>query len=229
MEPVLEVSKIGKDYGTGSNLISVLDGVSLRLNQGETAAIVGPSGSGKTTLLSLCAGLDRPSRGSIALLGRRLEQLSEDGRAQLRNRHLGFIFQSFHLMPSLTALENVMLPLELLGGAHPREEARQLLDQVGLIHRLDHYPSQLSGGEQQRVSIARAFINNPSILFADEPTGNLDRETSDHITRLLFRLNRERKTTLFLITHDHDLANRTGRVFHLRAGLLSEAAAPASI
>jgi len=223
MNAVLTVSQVGKSYHTGKREVTVLRDLSFTMNAGESVAIVGPSGSGKTTLLCLCAGLEMPSAGTVTLLGRDLAALDEDERARLRNRDVGFIFQSFHLMPSLTALENVMLPLELLGGKGAATEAKQLLDQVGLSDRLSHYPSQLSGGEQQRVAIARAFINKPSILFADEPTGNLDRETSARVTRLLFDLNREKGTTLLLITHDARLAERTLHTFHLDQGALAPA------
>ncbi|MDJ0838897.1 MAG: ABC transporter ATP-binding protein [Acidobacteriota bacterium] len=218
MQAVLEVSEVTKIYRGESHDVRVLDGVNFNMDAGESIAVVGPSGSGKTTLLSICAGLDLPTSGSIQLLGEDLTSLNEDGRARLRNEKVGFIFQSFHLMPSLNALENVMLPLELLGGAGAEREATRLLEEVGLGDRLDHYPSQLSGGEQQRVAIARAFINRPNILFADEPTGNLDRETSSRITDLLFALNRDKGTTLLLITHDEALADMTGRVFHMDGG-----------
>lgn len=223
MNGVLTVAGVSKSYHTGKREVTVLRDLSFSMDAGETVAIVGPSGSGKTTLLCLCAGLEMPSTGTVTLLGRDLAGLDEDERARLRNRDVGFIFQSFHLMPSLTALENVMLPLELLGGKGAATEAKALLDQVGLSDRLAHYPSQLSGGEQQRVAIARAFINKPSILFADEPTGNLDRETSARVTRLLFDLNREKGTTLLLITHDARLAERTQHTFHLDQGALATA------
>lgn len=215
MEAVLDVSDVQKVY---DGTLKVLDGISFRLNAGDRCAIVGPSGSGKTTLLSLCAGLDAPSSGRIELLGQNIADLGEEGRARLRNRYVGFVFQSFHLMASLTALENVMLPLELQGGKNVQERAAELLEKVGLGGRMTHYPSQLSGGERQRVAIARAFINQPKILFADEPTGNLDRETSERITELLFELNREQGTTLLLITHDPGLAEQTGTVMYLKDG-----------
>lgn len=181
-------------------------------------AIVGPSGSGKTTLLGLCAGLDRSSSGSVALNGRRLDNLTEDQRAEVRNQYVGFIFQNFQLIPTLTALENVMVPQELRGEKGVKAKALQLLDKVGLAERGHHYPSQLSGGEQQRVSLARAFSNNPRILFADEPTGSLDAETSEKIVQLLFDLNREAGTTLVLVTHDQELAAKTGRIVRIRGG-----------
>lgn len=218
MGAALKVEGIGKTYHNGQLDVKVLDDVSFVVGEGERIAVVGPSGSGKTTLLSLCAGLDVPSAGRVNLLGRDLQALSEDGRAALRNQEVGFIFQSFHLMPSLTAVENVMLPLELLGKGNPHLEASDLLELVGLKDRGHHYPAQLSGGEQQRVAIARAFINQPRFLFADEPTGNLDRETSQRITQLLFDLNRNKKTTLLLITHDEGLARQTDRILFLDGG-----------
>ena len=181
-------------------------------------SIVGPSGSGKTTLLGLCAGLDRSSSGTVELHNIKLDDLSEDQRAQVRNKYVGFIFQNFQLLPTLTALENVMVPLELRGEKKVKPRAQDLLDKVGLADRGHHYPAQLSGGEQQRVSLARAFSNNPGILFADEPTGNLDAETSERIIDLIFNLNREAGTTLILVTHDLDLAARTGRTIRLKGG-----------
>jgi len=185
---------------------------------GSTLSIVGPSGSGKTTLLGLCAGLDRPSSGSVELNSIRLETLNEDERAQVRNQHVGFIFQNFQLLSTLTALENVMVPLELRGQRHVKPIAMDLLEKVGLAERAHHYPVQLSGGEQQRVSLARAFCNRPSILFADEPTGNLDAENSEKIENLLFDLNKEAGTTLILVTHNAELAARTGRIVRLKGG-----------
>ena len=223
MSLVLDVRNVSKTYTNDHRQVTVLQEVSFSMEAGDSVAVVGPSGSGKTTLLSLCAGLDNPSSGAIELLGCDLTAMTEEGRARLRNRQLGFVFQSFHLMPSLTALENVMLPLELAGGSRVASAAMDLLDTVGLADRMGHYPSQLSGGEQQRVAIARAFINQPKILFADEPTGNLDRGTSDKISKLLFDLNSEKGTTLLLITHDEGLAASTGRVFHMNDGQLSEA------
>ena len=228
MESVLKVSNLRKSYATKNGSIDVLRGVDMNLKVGETAAIVGPSGSGKTTLLSLCAGLDTPDQGDVELLGHPLGSLSEDQRALLRNRHIGFIFQSFHLMTSLTALENVLLPAEL-DGRNCEREALVLLKRVGLEHRIHHYPAQLSGGEQQRVAIARAFISQPKILFADEPTGNLDRQTCDTIVDLIFELNRDHQTTLVLITHDSDLAQRTGYRFFLRDGQLEQQTQPKEI
>ena len=204
--------------------LTVVDGVNLAIEPGEVVVVLGPSGSGKTTLLGLLAGLDSPSEGAVELDGVNLGDLGEDGRAALRAERIGFVFQNFQLVPTLTALENVQVPLELL----PRDRAPALLEvearatdllsRVGLSARVRHYPAELSGGEQQRVGIARAFANQPRILFADEPTGNLDRETGDEITKLLFDLNRERGTTLVIVTHDLELANRANRVVHLNAG-----------
>lgn len=208
----------------------MLSDVSFHIDKGTTTAIIGPSGSGKTTLLGLCAGLDIPSSGSVSINGRMISNLSEDERAAFRNEHIGFIFQNFQLIPTLTALENVMVPLELRGARGVRPLAEELLDSVGLAQRRHHYPTQLSGGEQQRVAIARAFINKPSILFADEPTGNLDADTGELITRLLFDLNRKQGTTLVLVTHNPDLAGMTGRVLSLRGGkLVSDSAESPSI
>lgn len=217
-EWILEVEGLTKTYRSGDRSLDVLRGVSFRLRAGETIAIVGPSGSGKTTLLGLCAGLDAPSRGTVCLASENLGNLSEDGRARVRNIHTGFVFQSFQLIPTLTALENVMVPLELRGVRDGEAEARRLLEEVGLGERLGHYPAQLSGGEQQRVAIARAFINRPKILFADEPTGNLDVDTGHLIVESLFRLNAASGTALVLVTHDLDLARRVGRVIRLRGG-----------
>ena len=185
-------------------------------------AIVGPSGSGKTTLLGICAGLDVPSTGFVSLAEIRLNALDEDDRAYVRNKHVGFIFQSFQLLPTLTALENVMVPIELRGDNSSKSKAEALLERVGLGDRMDHYPSQLSGGEQQRVALARAFITEPSILFADEPTGNLDEETAENITELIFELNKEHNTTLVLVTHNMQLAEMTDRILLLKAGKLVE-------
>ena len=216
--PVLEVDRLTKTYQSGARRLTVLRDVSLAVSAGEACAIVGPSGSGKTTLLGLCAGLDRPSAGSVRLCGVDLGPLSEDERAKVRNHDVGFIFQSFQLIPTLTALENVMVPAELRGERGVRERAAGLLEQVGLGDRLDHYPTQLSGGEQQRVAIARAFINRPTVLFADEPTGNLDADTGATVEGLLFDLNRTAGTALVVVTHNLELAARTGRVIRLRGG-----------
>ena len=199
-------------------MLTVIDDVSFAVQAGETCSIVGPSGSGKTTLLGLCAGLDRPSSGRIMLCDIDLTPLDEDERAEVRNQHVGFVFQTFRLLPTLTALENVMVPAELRGTADPQQRATELLEEVGLGDRLDHYPTQLSGGEQQRVAMARAFINEPRILFADEPTGNLDAETAERVEDVLFRLNETANTTLVLVTHDLELADRTERILKLRGG-----------
>ena len=216
--PVLTVKQLTKTYRSGDRLLSVLKNVSFSLKAGSAAAIVGPSGSGKTTLLGLCAGLDRPTSGSVVLGGICLDPLGEDERAALRNQLVGFVFQTFQLIPTLTALENVMVPLELRGEDQAAPRAKDLLERVGLSERLDHYPAQLSGGEQQRVALARAFINQPRILFADEPTGNLDTETSEKVANLLFALNRATGTTLVLVTHDQELSQRAERIIRLRGG-----------
>lgn len=207
----------------------MLHDINFSLSAGATLAIVGPSGSGKTTLLGLCAGLDKSSSGTVELNNIRLDQLTEDQRAQVRNRYVGFIFQNFQLLPTLTALENVMVPLELRREKNIRTQAIDLLGKVGLSDRLHHYPLQLSGGEQQRVSLARAFSNKPRILFADEPTGNLDAETSDQVIQLLFDLNREAGTTLVVVTHNMDLVSHTHRVIRLKGGgLISDDLTPAN-
>jgi len=216
--PILLVDGLTKTYRSGARDLTVLDHVSFAVQEGETVAIVGPSGSGKTTLLGLCAGLDEPSEGRVVLNGIGLGPLSEDERAAVRNQHVGFVFQTFQLIPTLTAIENVMVPAELRGATGIRNRAADLLTQVGLGDRLHHYPTQLSGGEQQRVALARAFINAPTILFADEPTGNLDAETGATIEELLFDLNRTEGTTLVLVTHDLGLAQQTGRILRLRGG-----------
>jgi putative ABC transport system ATP-binding protein len=215
---VLRVSQLTKTFQSGSRNLTVLDNVSFEVRDGDTCAIVGPSGSGKTTLLGLCAGLDAPTSGTVELCGTDLGPLDEDERAAVRNRDVGFVFQTFRLLPTLTAVENVMVPAELQGRSGARERAAELLDRVGLGDRLDHYPTQLSGGERQRVAMARAFINEPRILFADEPTGNLDVETAETIEDLLFDLNANAGTTLVLVTHNLELAERTGRVLRLRQG-----------
>ena len=218
MNSVLSAEGLTKTYRSGSKTLTVLNRVSLVLEAGETCAVVGPSGSGKTTLLGLCAGLDRPTSGTVALGGSDLSRLTEDQLAALRNEMVGFIFQTFQLIPTLTALENVMVPAELRGTSAPRRRAEDLLEQVGLGDRMTHYPAQLSGGEQQRVAIARAFINRPRILFADEPTGNLDADTGATIEDLIFDLNETAGTTLMVVTHNVDLAARTGRIIRLQGG-----------
>ena len=223
MTKILNVRNLEKSYSSGSKRLTVLHDINFDIEEKETFAIVGPSGSGKTTLLGLCAGLDRPDSGSIELCSTNLSELSEDERAVLRNRKIGFVFQDFQLLPTLTALENVAVPLELQGSKNAIKVSKDLLDKVGLGDRHDHYPSQLSGGEQQRVAVARAFSNNPSILFADEPTGNLDAETGEKIIELLFELNREAGTTLVIVTHDMDLARMTQRILHLKGGKIIEA------
>lgn len=215
---MLSVDNVSKIYNSGDRTLQVLHSITFEVPDGQTCAIVGPSGSGKSTLLGLCAGLDSPTSGDIAIAGRSLRGLGEDGLAAIRNELVGFVFQSFQLIPTLTALENVMVPLELRGERNVEPEAKRLLERVGLSKRLDHYPTQLSGGEQQRVAIARAFINRPVLLFADEPTGNLDTDTSESIESLLFDLNRDAGTTLILVTHDLELAARTHRIIRLKNG-----------
>ena len=217
---VLEARSLRKQVTSPEGLLTILDDVSLAVAAGETVAIVGASGAGKSTLLALLAGLDEPSAGAVWLEGIELSALDEDGRAAARAKHVGFVFQSFHLVPSLTALENVMLPLELAGRSDARATARAVLQQVGLGPRLGHYPRQLSGGEQQRVAIARAFVTRPSVLFADEPTGNLDTATGGRVIELLFDLNAANGTTLVLVTHDRAIAGRCSRVIELDAGRL---------
>lgn len=217
---VLQAENLTKVYRSAGRELVVLDHVSFSVNQGDSLAIIGPSGSGKTTLLGLCAGLDTATGGSLSLMGFKLNSMSEDDRAYLRNQYVGFVFQNFQLLPTLTALENVMVPLELRGDRHVSEPAMELLQRVGLGSRSHHYPSQLSGGEQQRVAMARAFITNPRILFADEPTGNLDEENAAHITELLFGMNKEKGTTLVLVTHNLELAQRTQRILRMRGGKL---------
>ncbi|HWC61570.1 MAG TPA: ABC transporter ATP-binding protein [Verrucomicrobiae bacterium] len=215
---MLEVRGLTKSYRSGNDLLTVVKDISFSLEAGASCAIVGPSGSGKTTLIGLCAGLDVPTAGDVLLDGVPLGTLNEDGRARVRNDIVGFVFQTFQLLPTLTALENVMVPLELRGGNHARDQAVELLNRVGLGQRLTHYPAQLSGGEQQRVALARAFINRPKILFADEPTGNLDAETGKLVIQNLFALNAEAGTTLVLVTHDLELAKRAQRIIRLKGG-----------
>lgn len=218
MREILKVENLTKTYRSGETALTVLKDVSFSVQEGESLSIVGPSGSGKTTLLGLAAGLDRATSGSVYIYDVLLNDLDEDARASLRNRHIGFIFQNFQLVPTLSALENVMVPLELRGDKAARKVAQNLLDRVGLGDRMRHYPSQLSGGEQQRVAMARAFCNQPSLLFADEPTGNLDDSTGTKVEDLLFELNREQGTTLVIVTHDIQLAEKTGRIIRLRGG-----------
>jgi putative ABC transport system ATP-binding protein len=215
---MLEVRKLTKTYKSAGKDLTVLHEVNFSIPAGDSLAIVGPSGSGKTTLLGLCAGLDRASSGSVILNNVALDTLNEDERAAVRNQYVGFVFQNFQLIPTLTALENVMVPLELRGERNAEERSMELLKKVGLADRYDHYPAQLSGGEQQRIAIARAFSNSPKILFADEPTGNLDSDTKETIENLLFELNREAKTTLILVTHDLELAAKTNHVLKLKGG-----------
>lgn len=218
MSDILSVENLSKTYQSGSKTVKVLDEINFNIDEGRSLAIVGPSGSGKTTLLGLCAGLDRVTTGQITLNNILLNHLSEDDLAQVRNQYVGFVFQNFQLIPTLTALENVMVPLELRGIKNAETESRALLERVGLGDRLDHYPTQLSGGEQQRVAIARAFSNNPKILFADEPTGNLDEDTGTSVESLLFEINREKGTTLVIVTHDLELAEKTDQVIRLKGG-----------
>ena len=218
MATILNIQNLGKTYQSAGRTLTVLEDISFSVEAGSTMAIVGPSGSGKTTLLGLAAGLDRSSTGTVELNNIPLDQLNEDQRAGIRNQYVGFIFQNFQLLPTLTALENVMVPLELRKEKNIKPRAVDLLQKVGLANRGHHYPAQLSGGEQQRVSMARAFINQPRILFTDEPTGNLDAETSRGIVELIFNLNKEAGTTLIMVTHDSDLANKTGRIIKLKGG-----------
>ena len=220
--PVLSARHLGKTVSGPEGDLTLLDNVSLELRHGESLAIVGPSGSGKSTLLGLLAGLDRATAGTIELDGRALTQLDEDALAALRGKLCGFVFQSFHLVNDLTAVENVMLPLELKGDVKAREKAAQWLERVGLGHRRQHFPSQLSGGEQQRVALARAFVVEPVLLFADEPTGSLDHANGEKISELLFRLNRDTGTALVLVTHDDSLARRCDRQLQLEEGRLHD-------
>lgn len=220
MSNILQVKNLTREFKSGSNILTVVNDISFEIKEGTSCAIVGPSGSGKTTLLGLCAGLDHPTSGEVILRDVSFNPLSEDERAEVRNQHVGFVFQTFQLVPTLTAIENVMVPLELRGrsSSEVRDRARQLLEEVGLGDRTHHYPTQLSGGEQQRVAIARAFINEPKILFADEPTGNLDTETGDHIEQLIFDLNEKQQTTLVLVTHDPELAKKCDRTIRIKNG-----------
>lgn len=220
--PMLRASDLTHQVTLETDTLTILQGVNLEINRGESVAIVGRSGSGKTTLLGLLAGLDTPSDGTVELDGAVISRLSEDERARLRASRVGFIFQSFQLLPALSALENVMLPLELAGIESAESRARELLERVGLGERLTHTPRQLSGGEQQRVAIARAFASDPAVLFADEPTGNLDNRTGQAVSDLLMDLNREQGTTLIMVTHDEHLAARCGRQLHIEAGILTE-------
>lgn len=219
---VLQAENLTKIYRSADKELMVLDNVSFTVQQGNSLAIIGPSGSGKTTLLGLCAGLDVATSGTISLMDFKLNAMDEDDRAYIRNQYVGFVFQNFQLLSTLTALENVMIPLELRGDRNVAPKAKELLGRVGLIDRLHHYPSQLSGGEQQRVAMARAFITDPKILFADEPTGNLDEENAHHLTELLFGMNTEKNTTLVLVTHNLELAQRTQRIIKMRGGKLVE-------
>ncbi|MDP1606268.1 MAG: ATP-binding cassette domain-containing protein [Rhodocyclaceae bacterium] len=219
---VLQVEGLGKDVASGESTLTILDGIGFTVSAGESVAIVGASGSGKSTLLGLMAGLDLPTRGRVQLAGQDLSTLDEDGRAALRGRELGFVFQSFHLLPALTALENAMLPLELLGLPEPQATGEKMLARVGLADRLGHYPKHLSGGEQQRVALARAFAVHPRLLLADEPTGNLDAATGRQVIDLMFEMNAEQGTTLILVTHDEALARRCGRTLRLTAGRLAQ-------
>ncbi|HCW63254.1 MULTISPECIES: ABC transporter ATP-binding protein [Leeuwenhoekiella] len=221
MASILEISNLAKSYTSGSKTLKVLDDINFSITEKETFSIVGPSGSGKTTLLGLCAGLDKPDSGTVTLNGVELSSLTEDERALLRNKDVGFVFQDFQLLPTLTALENVAVPLELQGAKHAMKKAAELLTKVGLGDRGNHYASQLSGGEQQRVALARAFANDPKILFADEPTGNLDAETGETVVDLLFELNKELGTTLVLVTHDMELAQKTQNILTIKGGRIA--------
>lgn len=217
---VLQVENLFKQYPSAEKQLTVLDDVSFSVTQGASLSIIGPSGSGKTTLLGLCAGLDVPSSGTITLMGFKLNKMTEDDRAYLRNQYVGFVFQNFQLLQTLTAYENVMVPLELRGDKDVGKKAKDILGRVGLGDRIHHYPTQLSGGEQQRVALARAFVSSPKILFADEPTGNLDEENATQIVDLLFNLNKEEKTTLILVTHNLELAGKTETILRMKGGRL---------
>jgi len=229
LESILNIRNVSKIYQSAGRELTVLDNIDFSITAGSTVAITGPSGSGKTTLLGLCAGLDRASSGTVELNGIALEKLNEDQRAAVRNQYVGFIFQNFQLLPTLTALENVMVPLELRGAKNIRSHALELLDKVGLADRSHHYPIQLSGGEQQRISLARAFSNQPAVLFADEPTGNLDAETSEKVIKLLFDLNKDAGTTLIIVTHDLELAARTERNIKIKGGIIISDENPAYV
>lgn len=222
MSSILSVSELSKTYNSGTKTLKVLDNISFELETGKTLSIVGPSGSGKTTLLGLCAGLDRSDEGSVTINNIKINGLSEDERAQVRNQYVGFVFQNFQLIPTLTALENIMVPVELRGDKGAHDIGMELIEKVGLADRMNHYPAQLSGGEQQRIAIARAFSNSPTLLFADEPTGNLDEETGHKIEELLFNLNKEQNTSLVLVTHDIELANKTDKIVRLKGGKVLE-------
>ena len=219
MSEILSVSEVSKTFKSGGRDLHVLSDINFSIQEGEVVAVVGPPGSGKTTLLGLCAGLDNPTSGEITIYDSRISHLDENQKAAVRNQHVGFIFQNFQLIPTLSAYENVMVPLELQGRSkEAKVKAKDLLERVGLGDRMTHYPSQLSGGEQQRVSLARAFANTPKLLFADEPTGNLDGETGQSVENLLFDLNREQNTTLDIVTHDMELASKAGRILRLKSG-----------
>ena len=220
MSSILAITNLSKSFTNGDSILTILEDINISIEEKETFSIVGPSGSGKTTLLGLCAGLDDTSSGKVELCGVDLGQLNEDERAILRNKKVGFIFQDFQLLPSLTALENVIVPLELKGEKNAAQIGKDLLEKVGLENRMNHYPSQLSGGEQQRVAIARAFSNQPTILFADEPTGNLDEESGETVVNLLLDLNKEAGTTLVIVTHDLELAQKTQRRIILKGGTI---------
>lgn len=223
MQRILQANDISKTFKSGDRNLTVLSDINFTIQEGESVSIVGPSGSGKTTLLGLCAGLDNPSNGQMHIYDQEVSQMDENSKAAIRNEYVGFIFQNFQLIPTLTALENVMIPLELQGkSAEAKLKAQELLDRVGLKDRMRHYPSQLSGGEQQRVSLARAFSNTPKLLFADEPTGNLDGETGANVEQLLFDLNKEQGTTLVIVTHDLELAKKTQRIIKLKSGKIVE-------
>ncbi len=224
-QQALLLENVDLSLGTGAARVHILKSISLAITQGESVGLVGPSGSGKSTLLMCMAGLERPDQGQIKILGQSITQMNEDRLATFRGRHIGVVFQSFHLIPTMTALENIAVPLELVGDAQAFERARHLLDRVGLSDRADHYPAELSGGEQQRIALARAIIANPEILVADEPTGNLDDSTGQSIIDLLFSLQREHGTTLILVTHDLDLAGRCDRIIRLRSGAVEPASA----